>query len=251
MNTLDLELASDYNLVGRYLNIYEETLASRLSLQFRTPSDVCRVRWCPASAPACFHKSRVSPSLQQQQLSVPSRTARQRCCRAAGRPPCWCCCGTAWPCLWPSHPAWPEGRSAGCQEAPTLTPSSLSRTHTTAGSAAWTLDEGGEEYYSLLSHTERFTVNIQYINKLVGQRLEKVTDPSWAGCRLWLLWRSRCKSPSLCRSENRKISEISHQQPECLLQLLVPSCFWYLHWLHLSNLNKSLQLRSVQDCSKL
>lgn len=32
------------------------------------------------------------------------------------------------------------------------------------------------------------------------QRSETITDPSWAACPLWLLWRSRRRSPFLCWS---------------------------------------------------
>lgn len=75
------------------------TLAPQMSLLLRTPSGVCRVRWCPALELDGFRTSRVSKSLQVQLPRAPSHTARQSRCKVAARPPCWCCCGTAWPCL--------------------------------------------------------------------------------------------------------------------------------------------------------
>lgn len=111
--------------------------------RFRTPSGVCKVRWCPDSTPACCRTSRVSLSRRRQPRPLPARTERRRRCRAAARPPSWCCCDTAWRDLWPSRRAWPEGQSAGCQGAPAATATSPTQLRTPAGSEGWTLRSRG------------------------------------------------------------------------------------------------------------
>lgn len=193
-------------------------------LSFRTPSDVCMVHWCQASALVCYHRSRVLLSLQRcsqlQQHSAPSHTEQRMRCTVAAHPPCWCCCGTACLCLWPFLPAWPEGQSANSREGPTLTPSSQNPTRSAAGSTAWTLDRARTQLFYHLWRDSQGSRRSLFRSK---KKVKKFTDPSWVGCHLWLLWRSRCRSPSLFQSEstdksrNVKYSKNYVLSPRCCI----------------------------------
>lgn len=82
----------------------------------------------------------------------------------------------------------------------------------------WT--ERGHNFF--LSSVEGFTGKQGFTIKN-KEKSKKFTDPSWVGCHLWLLWRSRCRSPSLFQSEstdksrNVKYSKNYVLSPRCCI----------------------------------
>ena len=66
--------------------------------------------------------------------------------------------------------------------------------------------------------------------KTCRSKVREVTDPSWARCRLWLLWRNRCRSPLLCQSGGGTTNHMS---------------VWGFSFYHLYSWARSFSLRCI------